>query len=115
MPGVYHAADLVILPSRGPGETWGLALNEAMACSRAVLASDRVGAAVDLICSGENGWIFSSEDESALVACLKQAIGQGREGLKRMGQVSRSIIADWSIDRQVDAITTAVGECVNGC
>jgi glycosyltransferase involved in cell wall biosynthesis len=34
MPTVYRLGDVLVLPSRGPGETWGLALNEAMACAR---------------------------------------------------------------------------------
>ncbi|RZK60389.1 MAG: glycosyltransferase, partial [Pedobacter sp.] len=43
MPAVYQACDLFCLPSQGPGETWGLAVNEAMACGKAVLVSDKVG------------------------------------------------------------------------
>src|SRR6185312_750223 len=37
MPVIYQACDLYCLPSRGPAETWGLAVNEAMACGKAVL------------------------------------------------------------------------------
>ncbi len=34
MPLVYRLCDIFVLPSMGPGETWGLAVNEAMACKR---------------------------------------------------------------------------------
>ena len=108
MPTAYYLADLVTLPSQGPNETWGLALNEAMACGRAVLASDRVGAAVDLIRPGENGWIFASGNESALTLCLRQAVEMGREGLARMGRASKAIIEEWSIPKQVAAIVSTV-------
>ena len=54
MPIVYRLADIFVLPSVGPGETWGLAINEAMACGIPVIASDKCGGAIDLIksCSG---------------------------------------------------------------
>lgn len=39
---VYRLGDLVVLFS-GYGETWVLAVNEALACGRPVLVSDRVG------------------------------------------------------------------------
>ena len=48
MPLVYRLGDIFCLPSQGPGETWGLAVNEAMACSRPVIVSDKVGCAIDL-------------------------------------------------------------------
>jgi glycosyltransferase involved in cell wall biosynthesis len=48
MPVVYRLGDLFVLPSAF-GETWGLAVNEALASGRPVLVSDRVGCAVDLV------------------------------------------------------------------
>src|SRR5262249_38084538 len=48
MPVVYRLGDIFVLPS-AHNETWGLALNEAIACGRHVLASDRVGGAIDLV------------------------------------------------------------------
>ena len=47
MPVVYRLGHLFILPSAF-GETWGLAVNEALACGRPVLVSDRVGCAADV-------------------------------------------------------------------
>ncbi|MFV9504997.1 MAG: glycosyltransferase family 4 protein, partial [Oscillochloridaceae bacterium umkhey_bin13] len=44
----YVAADLLVLPSDG-SETWGLVVNEAMACGLPALVSDQVGCAPDLI------------------------------------------------------------------
>jgi glycosyltransferase involved in cell wall biosynthesis len=59
MPLVYRMGDLYCLPSRGP-ETWGLAVNEALASGRPVLVSDRVGCAGDLVKSGITGEIFTT-------------------------------------------------------
>ncbi len=110
MPGVYSMADVVLLPSRGPGETWGLALNEAMACGRAVMASDRVGAAVDLVQPGKNGWVFAANDQAALCECLKEALEVGRDSIEAMGETSRKIIADWTVESQCKAIGNVLGK-----
>lgn len=107
---VYRMANVVVLPSRGPGETWGLALNEAMACGRAVIASDRVGASIDLIQAGRNGWLFSSLDLVTLVTTLRTALELGVSGLEKFGSASARLIAPWSIERQVDVIVKVLEE-----
>ena len=43
----YLAADLVALPSRYAGETWGLVVNEALHAGCAVIVSEAVGCAVE--------------------------------------------------------------------
>jgi len=60
MPIVYRLGDMFVLPS-GSGETWGLAVNEALACGRPVIVSDRVGCAADVIDSS-CGWVFRWND-----------------------------------------------------
>jgi len=58
MPLVYRLADIFVLPSKGPGETWGLAVNEAMACKRPVIVSSKCGCAPDLVEENLTGWVF---------------------------------------------------------
>jgi glycosyltransferase involved in cell wall biosynthesis len=62
MPIVYRLGDIFVLPS-GFGESWGLAVNEALACGRPVMVSDRVGCAADVV-DATCGRIFRSEDWS---------------------------------------------------
>lgn len=62
MPLLYRLADLFILPSLGPGETWGLAINEALASGTKVLASEFCGGAIDLI-NDYNGLLFNPNSE----------------------------------------------------
>lgn len=72
MPLVYRLGDLFVLPSRA--ETWGLAVNEALACGRPVLVSDRVGCAADVI-RGTNdpcGEVFPYHDAAVLCAALRR-------------------------------------------
>ncbi len=62
MPIVYRLADVFVLPSQGPGETWGLAINEAMACGIPVIAADKCGGAIDLI-DTSNGIVIHKTTE----------------------------------------------------
>ncbi len=96
MPAVYRVCDLFVLPSRGPGETWGLALNEAMASGRAVAATRRVGGARDLIREGIDGWVIEPDDVGAVAGLIRDAAGVGRSALGGMGQAARRRIAAWS-------------------
>jgi glycosyltransferase involved in cell wall biosynthesis len=66
MPLLYSSCDVFILPSKGPGETWGLSINEAMAAGRAIIASDACGAAYDLVENNVNGFVFEKNDKVAL-------------------------------------------------
>lgn len=43
LPGYYLAADMLILPSRRMGETWGLVVNEALHAGCGVIVSESVG------------------------------------------------------------------------
>jgi glycosyltransferase involved in cell wall biosynthesis len=70
MPIVYRLGDLFVLPS-AYGESWGLAVNEALACGRPVLVSDRVGCAADLVDSS-CGRVFAQEDPAALMQVLRE-------------------------------------------
>ena len=95
MPRTYAIADLVVLPSYGAWETWGLAINEAMCLSRPVIVSNHVGCAQDLIHPNRNGLVFPAGNISALANCLKKALSN-REKLGKWGEESRKIIMNYS-------------------
>jgi glycosyltransferase involved in cell wall biosynthesis len=111
MPAVYRLGDVFVLPSQGPEETWGLALNEAMASGRAVIASTKVGGACDLIHSAEDGWIFESGNQKALQVVLRQAVDCGRPGLHAMGRAAEASSVHWSTDESARLIGEAVLAC----
>lgn len=102
MPVIYQACDLFCLPSQGPGESWGLAVNEAMACGKPALVSDKVGCAVDLV-SDENGAVFPAGDRAALTEALTW-LTSDKEHLKQCGQISSKIIARWNFANIAGAI-----------
>jgi glycosyltransferase involved in cell wall biosynthesis len=107
MPVVYQACDLFCLPSKGPGETWGLAVNEAMAAGKAILVSDKVGCAADLVNPGINGEVFRYSDLDGLMQKLRKLTGS-KEKLTKMGIQSQQIIQNWSFEKQVKAIVDTI-------
>jgi glycosyltransferase involved in cell wall biosynthesis len=111
MPAVYRLGDVFVLPSQGPEETWGLAVNEAMASGRPVIASSKVGGARDLIRTDENGWTFESGDRQDLESALRRAVACGRPGLRSMGEIAQRSSARWSTDVSVRKIRDAVLAC----
>ncbi len=97
MPAIYRIADVVVLPSQGPSETWGLSINEAMASSRAVLVSDKCGCAIDLVKDDFNGFIFKHNNKDDLMEKMKN-LSSNKNRLSVMGNNSLRIINDWNYD-----------------
>ncbi|WP_114781600.1 glycosyltransferase family 4 protein [Botryobacter ruber] len=104
MPLVYSSADIVVLPS-SYNETWGLIINEAMACGKAVVVSNKVGCGVDLVRSGENGYIFQQNDAEDLAEKIVKCINSNN--FEKFGAASEAIINKWSIDVAVDLMVKA--------
>jgi len=109
MPVIYRMGDIFCLPSQGPGETWGLAVNEAMACGRPVLVSDRCGCAVDLVSNGKNGFIFASGDKDDLLDKLNTFVERS-QAIPAMGEGSEAMIKNWSYDQ----VTAVIEEVMTG-
>jgi glycosyltransferase involved in cell wall biosynthesis len=108
LPAVYCASDLFVLPS--DYEPFGVVVNEAMLCARAVAVSDRVGAGRDLV-SPETGFVFPSGDVDALAAILREAASNPQK-LRRMGEAGRKRMETWSIRENVDALVQALDRAV---
>jgi glycosyltransferase involved in cell wall biosynthesis len=98
MPAFYQACDLFCLPSKH--ESWGLSINEAMACGKAVLVSDHCGAALDLV-NELNGRIFKVNQAGDLKAHLHYLLNN-LQFLKKAGAHSRQLIQQWSFNVQVE-------------
>ena len=107
MPALYAAADVFVLPSKGPGETWGLSVNEAMANARPVIVSNKCGCASDLVEDGVNGFVFNASDESALTTLLER-MSSSKISLAMMGARSREKIAGYSYSQVAKALEAVV-------
>lgn len=112
VPSVRHAGfvqrgDLIellslatwtVVPSRR--ETWGVIVNEALACGSPVIVTDAVGAAEDLVIDGVNGRVV----RAAAPADLADAIA----GPLPSGDPSAGRIARWDYDFAVDQFVDGV-------
>jgi glycosyltransferase involved in cell wall biosynthesis len=98
----YIASDALVLPSDG-GETWGLVVNEAMACARPCIVSDRVGCGPDLIIPQKTGAIFPLGDVDALANSMLELAGNP-ERMISMGIDARSRLMGYSVETAVDGI-----------
>jgi glycosyltransferase involved in cell wall biosynthesis len=114
MPCVYRLGDLFVLPSRGPGETWGLALNEAMAAGRPLIAGSKVGGARDVVAEGVTGWMFESGNLSQLTAVVKHALTCDQATLDAMSRAAEQASARWSVEAAAASLETAVLQFARG-
>lgn len=105
LPVVYSVCDIFCLPSYS--ETWGLAINEAMAAGKAIITSDKVGCAADLVKEGINGYIFKSNDVEDLKEKLSFLINHPSM-IIGFGKQSEQLIKNWSFDLQVEQFITTL-------
>ena len=104
IPGLYAASDCLILPSDA-GETWGLVVNEAMACGRPAIVSDLAGCHLDLITPSQTGWTFPFGDWDALADRIAAAAAAD---LPAVGRAARERIADYSPERAAAGLAESI-------
>src|SRR5580704_15994932 len=113
MPVAYRLGDVFVLPS-GYGESWGLAVNEALACGRPVIVSDRVGCAPDVV-DASCGRIFPWNDWGEFgktVAAMFGDPGKLAEMRRAAGARARAFdvgVAETAVVTAVDGIFQQTG------
>jgi glycosyltransferase involved in cell wall biosynthesis len=107
MPAVYRLGDVFVLPSQC-GESWGLAVNEAMACGRPVIVSDRVGCAEDVV-AADCGRVFPWEDMAIAVDVINK-MSHARNELPQMRTAAMERAALFDLDRTADSLLSAVSK-----
>lgn len=115
LPFIYTASDLLVLPSEY--EPFAVVVNEASCCGCPVIASDRVGAALDLIAPVNPSFIYPCGNVEALAQVLKGALADPVV-LTKYGRASRQRMETWSIRENivgtVEAISRAVARLERG-
>jgi glycosyltransferase involved in cell wall biosynthesis len=97
----YMAMDVFTLLSTS--ETWGLVLNEAMLFGLPVITTDRVGASLDLVELGRNGFVIPVGDVAALTGSLRELVCSAR--LRReFGARSEARVQRYSYDVCVEGV-----------
>lgn len=87
LPGIYATADIVIGTSFA-NETFGMALAEASACARPVVAT-RFGGFPEVVREGETGLLVPPRDPQALAAALRTLLDDP-ERRRIMGEAGRA-------------------------
>lgn len=96
----YAIADVFVMCSEF--ETWGLSVNEAMACGVPVIVSDTVGCSSDLIAQ-PYGKVFTKGNVDELTSCLKSFALQ-EKGSNEVHRGLREKINEYSIEETSKSI-----------
>lgn len=104
LPQAYATADVLVLPSSA-AETWGLVVNEAMACGLPAVVSDAVGCAPDLVIPGRTGETFAMGDPRSLAAALERVL---KTPTRR--EAIQELIGGYSVTAAASGILAAMDE-----
>lgn len=89
LAGVYRRCHCLLAPSAY--EAWALVLNEAAAAGLAIIASDVVGAAAELVRPGENGEIVPVGNVDALADAMRRTALR----IDEARSASARVLAEW--------------------
>jgi len=101
----YALAEALVLPTYT--DTWGLVVNEAMACGLPVILSRAAGCASDLLRENETGLLIPPRDVEVLARSMKY-IAEQPELRTSMGARARQHIRNYSPEAWSTAIAQAV-------
>lgn len=108
LPKMYALADVLVLASEGE-ETWGLVVNEAMACGVPAVVSDAVGCGDDLIPDERSGGKFVLGETSSLAAALMRVLQKDRsEYTERLAEITNL----YSPQQSAADLVRGVAHCV---
>ncbi len=105
LPAVYTSSDLMVLPSEY--EPFAVVVNESMCCGCPVVASDRVGAARDLVAPVAPQFVFPCGDVDALANILKDAFAHSSH-LQPVSRAALAHVQTWSPERNITATVDAI-------
>lgn len=106
LPLYYASADVLVLPSNR-GETWGLVVNEAMACGLPAIVSDAVGCEPDMIDRGETGFSYPLGDVGGLsdrVAEVGRMLRTGHDFRPALERKTRIYSCDTAVENALEAL-----------
>jgi len=99
-------ADIIVVPSTE--DPWGIVVHEGMLLGKTVCASDAVGAAIDRIESGMNGFIFRSQDWRSLSEILEFLLSNDTLR-QRIGEAAKETASIWNAERNVRHLAKRIG------
>lgn len=112
LPEAYASADVLCVPSRYDG--WGLVVPEGLASGLPVIATDRMGAALEFVESGRNGWLIRAGDQKALVNAMREAARLPVSELEQMGRHARESVSAHTLQNGAARFARCAREAVTG-
>lgn len=109
LSGYYHAADLLVMPSRH-SETWGLVVNEALHHGVPCVVSEAVGCVPDLVEPGATGELFETNCVKSFVQALMRAFSL--VGRLEIRQRCRNKVSGYTVEKAAEGIAQAYRETV---
>lgn len=111
LPELYALADVLCVPSRYDG--WGLVVPEGLAAGLPVIATDRMGAALEFVRTGVNGWLIRAADEDAICEAMREAAAMPAEQLDRLGREARQSVSEHTLGHGAERFARYAREAVN--
>lgn len=110
LPAVYSASNAMVLSSEY--EPFAVVVNEAMCCGCLVIASDRAGAARDLVAPVARELVYPCGDVDALANALSFALSSKERG-RQLAAGARERIQRWSPKENIEGTIEAVRMAVS--
>lgn len=106
LPYYYGMSSIFVHPAQH--EPWGVSVQEALACGCAVIASDKVGAAVNLIKEGKNGFIYPYGNSEILRSQIMECFSITESTLQKS---TNTILKKWDYTAMWQEIQQAAINC----
>jgi glycosyltransferase involved in cell wall biosynthesis len=107
----YASADAVVMTSH---ETWGLVVNEAMACGVPAVVSDVAGCAPDLIVEGQTGFTYPYGDVDALADRMLRLAANGPDARLTAARQATELISRYSPEAAAAGVVDAMRALEHG-
>jgi glycosyltransferase involved in cell wall biosynthesis len=104
LPREYATANILCVPSRYDG--WGLVVPEGLAAGLPVIATDRMGAALEFVQTGKNGWLVPAGDEEALLSAMREA------AIDELPKGARDSVSEHTLENGAERFFRYASRCV---
>ncbi len=112
LPEAYASADVLCVPSRYDG--WGLVVPEGLASGLPVIATDRMGAALEFVETGRNGWLIPAGDSGALIDAMREAALLSVSELEQLGRHARESVSAHTLQNGAARFVHCAREAMTG-
>jgi glycosyltransferase involved in cell wall biosynthesis len=111
LPELYASADVLCVPSRYDG--WGLVVPEGLAAGLPVIATDRMGAGLEFVRNGVNGWLIAAGSEEALLASMREAVLLSDSELAQAGFAAQDSVSGHTLANGAARVAGYAREAAN--